>query len=96
MVSSQHAGLCKGVHFLPLVKTHLVALSSVSLLNDGASTPPAPMIGSRSEPGGLKWYCTRCSMRGGLRSLVPLLSTRTIEQLRLDKQAKKGPFFGRT
>ncbi|GFH23499.1 hypothetical protein HaLaN_21117 [Haematococcus lacustris] len=60
-------------------------MSISNLPLDGLPTPPAPMKGSRSKPGGLNIDCTSGSMPSAVRSLVPLLTTRTIdsEQLRL-------------
>ncbi|GFH31512.1 hypothetical protein HaLaN_30573 [Haematococcus lacustris] len=57
--------------------------------NDGPPTPPAPIRGSRSEPGGLKCDCTSGSMPSAVPSLVPLLTTRTIDSEQLRCQCNK-------
>ncbi|GFH14239.1 hypothetical protein HaLaN_10256 [Haematococcus lacustris] len=61
-----------------------LTMSIHNMPSDSPPTPPAPTRGSRSEQGGLKCDCTSGSMSGGVPSLVPLLTTRTIgdEQLR--------------
>ncbi|GFH09512.1 hypothetical protein HaLaN_04671 [Haematococcus lacustris] len=53
-------------------------MSRCFLPNDGPPTPPAPMKGSRSEPGGLKCDCTSGSIAGAVPLLIPLHTTNAI------------------
>ncbi|GFH16064.1 hypothetical protein HaLaN_12413 [Haematococcus lacustris] len=55
-----------------------LTMSIHNMPSDSPPTPPAPTIGSRSEQGGLKCDCTSGWMPGGVPSLVPRLTTRTI------------------
>ncbi|GFH30097.1 hypothetical protein HaLaN_28882 [Haematococcus lacustris] len=50
-------------------------MSSYHWPHDGLPTPPAPMKGSRSKPGGLNLDCTSGSIAGAAPSLMPLHTT---------------------
>ncbi|GFH29097.1 hypothetical protein HaLaN_27701 [Haematococcus lacustris] len=65
-------------------------MSRVNLPNDGPPTPPAPMKGSRSEPGGLNIDCTSGSIAGAVQPLMPLHTTNAIDAANVTNAIENG------